>query len=132
MTFDELEENYYEDLNGCITSVRLVESVFHFDFEFDHWSAERHRVFATISCSNVAESTVSVGYLGGIARSNDDPLLWDRNEPHDFLFFSSVPSNPFELLGRLYNVHHRMFHGYREPSRYLQTNADVLQKGVGQ
>jgi hypothetical protein len=132
MTFADLTENFYEDLNGRITCIRLVDEVFHFDFEFDHWSPERGRMCATLSCRDVVESTVSAGYLGGIAECDDDPLLWHHCESRDYLFFSSAASNPFEVLGRLYDVHYRLFGSYREPSEYFQTDPEKLQKSLGQ
>lgn len=125
MTFEELQTELYEDLNGRIVAIRLTEDAFHFDFECDYWR-EKRPVSASIACLGVVESTVSVGHIDGIAQDDGHAILWDACEPHDSIFFSSPASNPFELLGRLYDVHHRMFEGYRLPSLYFQTNAEIL------
>jgi hypothetical protein len=131
MTLEELETEFYEDLNGRVTAVRLAAESFEIDFECDHWREER-RVAATIVCSDVRESTVSAGYIGGIERFRDHPLLWTHIQPHACLYFSSVPANPFELLGRLHVTHHELFEHWRPARDYLYASPEVLAGGYGQ
>jgi hypothetical protein len=130
VTFEEFEREFYEDLYGRVVAVRLAEGSYHLDFECDHWREQR-RIGFTISRVEVVESTVSVGCVDEIHQSSDHPLLWEWCQPYDSLFFSSPTSNPFELLGRLYDVHHRTFDDYRTPSRYFQTNAELLRTACG-
>jgi hypothetical protein len=131
MTLEELEAEFYEDLEGRITAVRLIDDASQIDFECNHWR-EESRIAASIICHGVVESTVTAGDIGLIERPADHPLLWEYNEAHANLYFSSAPPNPFELLGRLYTVHEKLFKGWRLPSAYIHASADVLSGGHGQ
>lgn len=134
MTIDELASLVYEDLNGRIVSVcgsgRDLEVV----YECDHWRDHDRRVAFRLLCAEVAESTVvpqvseSLGWLG------DHPVLHDHCREHANLYFSSVPDNPYEILGRLYQAHERFYEGWREFRDYVNTcgnTVTVLSGGAG-
>jgi hypothetical protein len=131
MNFDELEHEFYEDLDGAITGVARVGDDLHVAFECDHWRDNTTRVAVTVCCSGVVESTATPSSTGLLTRASDHPLLWQHTEPHADLYFSSAPSNEFELLGHLYAAHTRVFGDWRSPADYIHANADILRAGYG-
>jgi len=131
MNFDELEDEFYEDLNGAITAVSRAGDDLLIAFECDHWHDYSSRLAVTICCSGLVESTVTPSSTGLLSRADDHPLLWQHTERHANLYFSSPPSNEFELLGHLYAAHTKLFSDWRSPSEHIHATPDILRAGYG-
>ena len=63
---------------------------------------------------------------------SDHPLLWNHNDEHFTMYFSSAPSDPVELVGQLYEAHSRLLDGWRQLSDYLHADSALLRQGYGQ
>jgi hypothetical protein len=137
ITFDELSQAVYEDLEGEVLSVTKDGQALRIIFECDDWRNHKGRSRFELLCDGVAESTATPSQSGTVHLSEEDPLLWQHNEENVSLFFSSAPSEPFELLGRLYDAHVRLFGGWsqwsasREFRDYWHADADLLRAGNG-
>ncbi|MGM8226947.1 hypothetical protein ACSV5M_10215 [Cellvibrio sp. ARAG 10.3] len=136
MDIEELEEELYEDLNGRITAVDFTNDLV-IRFQCDCWrEANTVRKFQ-ITCHGVKESSAQPSSVGGISFIEEHPLLWNHNEPHGYLYYSSAPKNRHEILGRLWESHQKIFGGWRPLSDYVHTNhagnfIDFCQGGYGQ
>ena len=131
MRFEELSEQVYEDLNGRVTAIIKEDRTYQVIFECDDWlSPDRQRRF-TLEFENVAEFHVIPRECGTIRTAVDHPLLWDHNEKHSSIYFSSSPDNPAEFLGLLYSAHQSLLSGWRPLGQYLHAGLSLLQKGDG-
>ena len=131
MTFDELVEYYYDDLDGAITGFSGDTDTLDITFEYDESFQGEARI-ATIRCTDVRECTLRPVGVAELTRPADHPLLWQHVQQHHILSFSSAPPNPFELLGRLYSTHEQLFGRWRAPRDYIHATADILAGGHGQ
>jgi hypothetical protein len=132
ITFDELSEAVYEDLNGRIVSVSTDQQAHHVLFECDDWRRDHdgQRRFELVF-RDVPEATATPSVSGGIHAAHEHPLLWQHNDEHVSMFFSSSPSQPLELLGALYEAHSRLLGGWRELGDYLHASSELLRGGHG-
>ncbi len=126
MTIDELASVVYEDLNGFIVSVRGSQRELDVEYECDHWRDHDSRVAFRLRCSEVAESTVTSGVSEELHWTEDHPVLLDHNSEHGNLYFTSIPDNPYEVVGRLYQVHERVYDGWRHFRDYVNTCRDTV------
>jgi hypothetical protein len=131
MTFDELVEHYYDDLDGAITGFSGDTDTLDITFEYDESFQGEPRV-ARIRCTDVRECRLRPGGVAELIRLTEHPLLWQHTQPHQILSFSSVPQNPFELLGRLYLGHQQLFGSWRAPRDYIYATPEILAGGYGQ
>ncbi len=81
--------------------------------------------------SGVRETTVVVGDIEEIDVRNDHPVMWDYSERHENIYFSEAPSNPYEIIGRLFEAHKTVMHDWRPFSKYLSASSGVLTGGYG-
>lgn len=118
MKIENLINEVYEDLNAEIT---VVESDDHLTvyFECDDWTHENVIRKFKITCLSAIESTVVKSFVGRIDFSNSDPILWNHNEEHGSLYYTSEFENNYELLGRLWEAHEKAFGGLRPLSESL-------------
>ncbi len=131
ITFEELSEAVYEDLNGRIATVCTSEKGYHVFYECDDWvDYDRRRRFELVF-EGVPEATATPSDCGSIHATSEHPLLWDHNEEHVFMFFSSAPCDPFELVGRLYEAHAHLLGGWRAFANYLHADSELLHSGFG-
>ena len=120
MNIEELSENLYEDLNGRITAVDYADDLVIY-FQCDDWNDyEKGREFK-ITCKNVAESEIKPLSSGEVEFTDTHQLLWNHNEPHGYLYYSSEPKNRYELLGRIWEAHEKVFGGWRPLTEYANT-----------
>ncbi|MFV1922531.1 MAG: hypothetical protein ACMZ63_08010 [Methylotenera sp.] len=120
MNIEELTKEVYIDLNGQITEVDQKDDVL-IHFQCDDWSDyETTRKFI-ITCTGVAESNISESFSGDIDYESEHPLLWNHNEPHGYLYYSSEPTNRYEILGRIWEAHEIQFGGWRPLTDYANT-----------
>ena len=131
MNFDELEHEFYEDLDGAITAVSRHGDDLQLVFECDDWRDHSLRLSLIICCSGAAEATATPSDTGVLLRTGDHPLLWQHTDQHASLYFSSAPANEFELLGRLFAAHAKLFDDWRSPSDYIHATAESLHAGYG-
>ncbi len=131
MTIDELSESFYEDLNGHIVTVGMDDAEYRVFFECDDWRDYTTRRRFEIIFEDVAEVTVSPSGCGFIQASGEHPLLWQHNADSFSMFLSSAPSEPFEVLGRIYEAHARLLAGWREMSDYWHADSQLLLGGFG-
>ena len=131
MDFDELEREFYDDLNGNIVSVSEANDGVSIVFKCDDWKDNSASLLFTITCSQVVESTAKPSPTGLIKRTNDHPLLWHHNEAWADVYFSSIPKNEFEVLGHLYTTHSQLFKSWRNPSTYIHATDEFLRAGNG-
>ncbi len=131
MTIDELVDHYYDDLDGAITGVSGDTDALDVTFEYDESFQGEARV-AAIRCTDVHECTLHPGGVAELSRPAEHPLLWQHVQPTQRLYFASAPANPFELLGRLYSVHHELFGEWRAPRDYVCATAEILTARSGQ
>jgi hypothetical protein len=130
MTIEELEREYYEDLNGKITAVSLFNAGLDIAFECDDWR-KNGRVEVTIRCHDLAYSTVRPSASGLLRLVDDHPVLWEYNTEHLQVYFLSRPQNAFELSGRLHEAVAQLFDRFQPCSRFLYASAETLAVGNG-
>jgi hypothetical protein len=131
ITLEELCEGVYEDLNGRVSAVECGSDTCRVTFECDDWNGDERRRRFEIAFREVAESTVTPSYCDSLVTLNDHPLLWRHNEEHAEAYFSSEPSNPIEIVGRLYEAHEQLFGGWRRLDEYLHADSVMLAGGHG-
>jgi hypothetical protein len=81
--------------------------------------------------AGVCDATVVVGGIEEITVRNDHPVMWDYSERHENIYFSEAPSNPYEIIGRLFEAHKAVMHDWRPFAKYLSASSDVLTGGYG-
>lgn len=126
MNIAELSENLYEDLNGQITGVDYSNDlVIH--FQCDDWNNHEVTRYFQITCHDVKESEVQPSSSGELELTDNHPLLWNSNKPHGRLYYSSAPNNSYEILGRMWEAHEKVFGDWRVLSDFANTyNAGQL------
>ncbi len=117
MNIEELSENIYEDLNGRITAVDFSDDLV-IDFQCDDYNFKR---LFKITCQGVKESEVQPSASGVIDYTDTHPLLWNHNEPQGYLYYSSEAKNRYEILGRVWEAHERVFGGWRPLAEFANT-----------
>jgi len=136
ITLDELSNAVYEDLNGHIIEVSTRDDAVHLLFECDDWTntastrATGRRRF-DLRFHEVAECTATPSATGIIQVADEHPLLWNHNDEHVSMFFSSSPANPFELFGQLCVAHGQLFKGWRPVGDYLHAGPRLMHDGYG-
>ncbi len=131
MTFDELSESVYEDLNGHILTVTSDGETYCVIFECDDWRDNDRRRRFELVFEDVPEATATPSACGCFHIADEHPLLWRHNDESVSMFFSSASSEPFALLGRLHEAHTALFGGWRELSDYWQAGSELLRAGYG-
>jgi hypothetical protein len=131
ITLEKLCESVYEDLNGRVIAVQSDLDTYRVIFECDDWNDYEQRRRFEFAFSVVLESTVTPSYCDCLEVLDDHPILWRHNNEHFEAYFSSSPSNPLELIGRLYEAHERQFGGWRQLDEYLHANSVILAGGHG-
>jgi len=121
MNIEELSKELYEDLNGRITAVDHTDDLI-IHFLCNDWNDyETTRLFR-ISCHGVKESEVQPSVSGEVKFTEQHQLLWNHNEPHGYLYYSSAPENRHEILGRLWESHEMFFGGWRPLTDFANTH----------
>ncbi len=110
----------YEGLNGRITGVDYTNDLAIF-FQCDNWENHDEIRKFKITCHDVVENDVQPSPSGDIELTSDHQLLWDRNEPYGYLYYSSAPENRHEILGKLWVAHEKIFDGWRQLADYANT-----------
>jgi hypothetical protein len=130
MTFEELNLHFYEDLQGGITSVLQVGETIQVHFECDDWDNYDKRRKFKLEFLNVVEAVMVPCEIGALELYTDHPLLWQHNEQHMLMYYASSP-NPYELIGKLYEVHNHLHKGWRSLSDYFYASVEWLKEGRG-
>jgi hypothetical protein len=131
MTFDELSESVYEDLNGSIATVSTDARTYRVIFECDDWcDCDRRRRFELVF-DDVPEATATPSSCGSLHVADEHPLLWQHNDESVSMFFSTASPDPFALLGRLHEAQAALFSGWRELSAYWRAGSELLRCGNG-
>lgn len=131
ISFEEFSDAVYEDLSGRITTVTSDQKGYHVWFECDDWEGNDRRRRFELVFQDVVEATATPSGVDAIYAVDEHPLLWQHNDEHVSIFFSSSPARPCELVGRLYEAHHRLLRGWRELADYLHANSELLGGGRG-
>jgi hypothetical protein len=135
MNIDELCWNVYEDLEGWIKAVRETQDGLEIIYECDNWKGSRDRLSFSLLCKQVKESSVLAGESGSLSWTDNHPVLLHHNVMQSYLYFSSIPSDPFEIIGILYEAHENIFHGWRRFSDCLHSiggaTSTLLSSGHG-
>jgi hypothetical protein len=118
MKIEDLIKEVYEDLNGQITAVESGDQLLVY-FECNDWVEENLVRKFKITCSAVKESTLVKSSVGCIDFTDSDPILWNHNEEHGYLYYTSECENNYELLGRLWASHEKAYSGLRSLSEYI-------------
>jgi len=124
MSIEELSKELYEDLNGKITAIDYTDELiiyFQCDDRKDYDVTRKYK----ITCYGVSESEVQPSNSGEIEFTNEHQLLWNHNEPRGYLYYSSEPESRYEILGRVWEVHERIYKGWRP----LADNANTYHGG---
>ena len=109
----ELSDNFYDDLNGELTAVQVVDNEeLLFRFNCDNWNDTSHRLKFKITCKDIAESNLSPRPVAELCLRDDHVLLWAYNHKHVQLFYNSIPKDPFRVLGLLWGAHQRNTYPY--------------------
>ena len=131
ISFEELSKAVYEDLNGYIDTVTSDQMGYHVWFECDDWKDHDSRRRFELVFQDVVEATVTPAALDYVFARDEHPLLWQHNDEHVSMFFSSSPQRPKELVGRLYEAHQRLLAGWRTVPEYLHADSELLAGGRG-
>ena len=131
MTFEELSESFLEHLEGRIVAVDHQAGVSVIRIQCLDWNPGRELREFDLEFSEVVEADVLPSECGSIYACDEHPLLWDHNQQQASMFFSSVPKQPFELLGRIYQAHERLLEGWRPLSSYFSAGFDRMKVGYG-
>ncbi len=124
MNIETLEKYLYEDLNGKILSVEgdRDASKLVIYFQCDDWKEVDVTRRFRIICDDVKEDNVRPCHSGEIEFCDTHPMLWKHNDDHGYLYYSSQADSRYELLGRLWEVHEKIFFGWRPLSEYINTH----------
>lgn len=120
MNIEELSKELYEDLNGRVTGVDYTDDLVIY-FQCDDWKDYEALKRFKITCNGVLESEVKPSSSGDLAFTDNHQLLWNHNEPHGYLYYTSEPENRYEILGRIWEIHERTFGGWRPLTDYANT-----------
>lgn len=120
MNIEELSKEVHVDLNGQITKVNRSDDVF-IHFQCNDWHDHETTRKFIITCKGVVEADVRESFSGDIEFKSQHPLLWNHNEPHGYLYYSSEPKNRYEILGRIWEAHEIQFGGWRPLTDYANT-----------
>lgn len=120
MDIEALSEELYEDLNGRIVSVDYSKGLT-IHFLCDDWNDSSITRTFEIECFGVQELEIQPAFSGEISFTDQHPLLWNHNEPHGYLYYSSEPESRYEILGRVWEAHEQIFGGWRPLSDYANT-----------
>jgi hypothetical protein len=99
----------------------LELSVVQMDFEYPD-PPRKLRVV----CQDVAEIRVEFGGFEGAEWHADHPALWKHNHQNAYLYFSSAPSDPHAVIGRLWQANHDIYGGYRTMVDDFNLNGSAL------
>ena len=127
---EELSEAVYEDLNGQIVTVSVARDLYRVFFECDDWNNYDRRRRFELAFNDVPEATATPSSSGFLESVVDHPILWQHNDPHAAMFFSSPPMNALELIGRMHEVHEALF-GKWPRQEYRHANSKLLAGGHG-
>jgi len=130
MTIQELEAEFYEDLNGFIRGVSYEEDGLRIDFECDDWRSEE-RLFVTIQCEGALEWNVTPSRPGWLRVVADHLLLGKHNLPQTAVYFSSRPVNAYELSARLKEAQIRILGRFHYTCGVLYASPEILEGGHG-
>ena len=120
MDIEELSKELYEDLNGRITAVDFTDNLIIY-FQCDDWKDYEKIKKFKITCNSVSESEIQPSPSGEVSFSSSHQLLWNHNEPHGYLYYTSEPENRYDILGRIWEVHEKTFGGWRPLTDYANT-----------
>ncbi|MGF1727788.1 hypothetical protein [Photobacterium nomapromontoriensis] len=120
MDIEKLSKELYEDLNGRITAVDYAAELV-ITFQCDDWNDYDVTRKFRITCHGVKESEVQPSSSGSLEFTGEHQLLWNHNEPHGYLYYSSKTENRHEILGRLWETHEIIFGGWRSLTDYANT-----------
>lgn len=123
MNIAELSEKLYEDLNGQITNVDYSNGLVIY-FQCDDWNDYETTRYFQIACHDVKESDLPPSASGELVFTDTHPLLWNSNKPHGYLYYSSAPNNRYEILGRIWEAHEKLFGGWRLLSDFVNTYSE--------
>ncbi len=124
MSIEELSKELYEDLNGKITAIDYTDELIIY-FQCDDWKDYDVTRKYKFTCYGVSESEVQPSNSGEIEFTNEHQLLWNHNEPRGYLYYSSEPESRYEILGLVWEVHERIYKGWRP----LADNANTYHAG---
>ena len=120
MKIEEFVDKFWEDLNGRITQVEEGNELVMF-FQCDDWDdTDKIRTFK-FRCNGVVESTAIQSPSDSVRFLSQHPLIWDHNEPSGQLFYVSEPENRYEILGRMFDAHQKIYGGWRGFNDYANT-----------
>ncbi len=133
MLIEDLSENLYEDLNGQVISTDQSNRGLLVTLECDDWEnqSQRRRRRFLLLCTDVKESTLTVGAVGWVKFVSEHPVLLEHNSDHSELMFSSAPENPFEVIGRLMEAHTELYGHWRTLAEHLNVSHSILSGGYG-
>ena len=118
MTIQTLSKYIYQDLNARIISLSQKQD-FKIHIECDDWNSSDCKRNFMLSCFEVIESTAFPSYFDELNFCNNHQLLWNHNEQHGELYYSSETQSENELLGVLWKVHEETFGGRRPLNDYV-------------
>ena len=142
ITINEICEGVYEDLNGCIESITTLEHAFPIDcemkirFDCDAWDVKGVRREFLFKCGGVLGRSLECGPVESIQLVSEHPLLWSYTCDYAYLNFYSSPENSYEIVGRLYEAHAKLFGNRKHLHQFLnplfkETSHSLLEGGFG-
>jgi len=93
------------------------------------WENYQRRNF-NIICNHVSENTVAISPSDELCFIEDHLLLWKYNLPQFSLYYSSIPKNVHEVLGRLWESHEKLLRPYGceyesiDPVNFIEQSSD--------
>jgi len=127
MDIETLCENIYEDLEGNVSQINSTYMGLSFVYETNHWDNFDNRIKLLIECEDVVDSTIKLDAGGSFRLFEEHPVLDDYIGDAGGLYFSTKPENPNEIIGLLYQAHDSYFLGWRELSKYINTQLPLTE-----
>lgn len=136
ISVEELCQQVCPDDSSEVEAVSMVDGTLVVRFSCDLCSDPDVRKSYILRCSDVPEHSLIAGPCEEISVSDDHCLLWTYHCEAAYLHFTSNPSNPFEIVGRLYEAHEELFSGWRPLTGFLNPSLSgglhgLLERGSG-
>lgn len=131
MNFEELSKIYDEYLKGEIVQINK-NSIWMMCDDWDDLNSESiARRCIQLVFTDLIEMRCRTGKCESMKKSSGHHLLWNHNDPLEKVYFTDLETSPYEVIGRLYELHRATFGNWREFHDYWVASPKTLAGGFG-